>query len=128
MGDVKVNPNGVNAAIRYHVLDAGAMEAAGFRLTCRGDWYYFRSIVPKYDISFGVLFPAEGGSPDDLRIDVLDEEFGQPYDYQHMLAMAAEHGSRPNRVALMARDAVEDEMERLQSLGILSGHERGAYI
>lgn len=118
-----VNSHGTNAAIKAHILPDDEMRAIGF--TCRNPerWYYCR-MVPGLDkgieISFNVTIPKDGS---DIAIDVLNEDFLQPYDYQYILER------NPNfECALKVRDFVEREIEWLQSYGVLSGHKRGQYI
>ena len=56
-------------------------------------------------------------------IDVLDEDFLQPYDYQEILRRDPHH-----KLALNVLHQVENWMEELQTAGVLSGHKRGEYI
>lgn len=93
----------------------------------RTDGFFCRSITfprePRYkgfDISFNVSIPKDGS---DIRIDVLDEDFCQPYDYQSML-----HKNPTFEPALIVYEQVEEFMEYLQSKGALSGHIKGEYI
>ena len=84
-------------------------------------WYLFSTKkYKKIDISFSVSIPKEIS---DIRIDVLDEDFCQPYDYQRIL------NKNPNfELALIVLEQVEEYMEYLQSKGVLSGHVKGEYI
>lgn len=77
---VKLNKNGVNAAIKAHILSDEQMREAGFSNNRNEGWYYCKSLGN--DITFNVFIPL-GGS--DISIDVLDENFLQPYDYQMIL-------------------------------------------
>ena len=59
----------------------------------------------------------------DIQIDVLDEAFCQPYDYQYML------DKNPNfEPALVVKEQVEDWMKYLQNNEVISGHVYGEYI
>ena len=125
--EVKVNSNGVNSKIKAHILSDEEMKTIGFTNYYEPTWYFCRSIkFPKtkryrgFDISFGVSIPKDGS---DIRIDVLDEDFCQPYDYQHMLNKDPKF-----KPALITFEQVEEYMEYLQSKGILSGHVKGEYI
>lgn len=60
----------------------------------------------------------------DIKIDVIDEDFGQPYDYQ-LYIMESE---KPVRVASAVYEKVETELKKLQDAGILRGHVRGNYV
>lgn len=124
---VEVNSNCVNAKIKAHILSEKEMKEIGFTDCSKTTWFFCRSIkFPKevryrnFDISFSLSIPKDGS---DIRIDVLDEDFCQPYDYQSML--------RKNPTfepALIILDQVEEHMKYLQSKGVLSGHIKGEYI
>lgn len=126
-GKVEVNSNCVNAKIKAHILSDEEMKEIGFTDYSKTTWFFCRSIkFPKevryrnFDISFSLSIPKDGS---DIRIDVLDEDFCQPYDYQSML--------RKNPTfepALIILDQVEEHMKYLQSKGVLSGHVKGEYI
>lgn len=124
MADViETDKNGLNARIQFHLLPAGQMTEFGFR--DRDDkWYLMRFVGSKYqdrhDVSFNVSIPKNGSRG---RIDILDENFCQPYDYELILSC-----NPGNRYARAVRDDVEREMAVLADAGIISGHEYGEYI
>lgn len=118
---VTLNKYGVNTAIGYRVLSDDEMRQIGFTDRCADSWYYMKRVSSDGETSFNVTIDKNG--VDDLRIDVLDEMFCQPYDYQRIL-----HSNPTHSYASAVRGAVENEMERLQESGVLFGHERGAYI
>lgn len=121
--EVKVNSHGVNAKIKAHILPDDEMKAIGFTNYHEPNWFFCRRIkYPKtktgrynyFDVTFNVTIPKDGS---DIRIDILDEDFGQPYDYQHIL------NKNPKfEPALITLQQVEEWMEYLQSKGVLSGH------
>lgn len=113
-----LNSNHVNSKIKARILPDNDMRNAGFTQHVQGKWYYCKSL--RHDISFNVTIPTDGS---DINIEVLDEDFLQPYDYQKFIA----DGSS-NDFPYQIRDLVENEMDRLQELGVLSGHVRGEYI
>jgi hypothetical protein len=121
MTNIETSIHGVNAKIKAHTLPDKEMKAAGF--TFRDNlnaWCLFGLLDDKYDIEFYVRV-----YPDDLDhpyINIVDGNFGQPYDYQYILNRSN------NPIALQIKELVEEEMERLQGLGVLSGHVRGEYI
>lgn len=124
---VEVNSHGVNAKIKAHILSDEEMRRIGFTDYSKDKWFFCKSIKfprkPRYrgfDITFSVSIPKDGS---DIRIDVLDEDFCQPYDYQHML-----HKNSTFEPALIVLDQVEEHMKYLQSKGVLSGHVKGEYI
>ena len=70
-----------------------------------------------------VIIKATIESGGGKNIQVIDEDFGQPYDYQYMLE------NNPNfTLALLVRKCVEEQMQKLQDAGILSGHNKYDYI
>lgn len=119
--ELVLNKHGVNAAIGYKVLSDEEMRALGFTDRVEGKWYYFHHVSDDGEITFNVTLDKAG--VEDLRIDVLDEMFGQPYDYQYLLKRNPSKGY-PAQV----HDAVEQEMARLQDAGVLFGHVVGEYI
>lgn len=124
---VEVNSNGVNTKIKAHILSDKKMRKIGFTDYSQDIWFFCKSIkfmkklkYGGFDISFSVSIPKDGS---DIRIDVLDEDFCQPYDYQSML-----HKNPTFKPALIVYKQVEEWMDYLQSKGVLSGHIKGEYI
>lgn len=126
--EIKTNKNGVNVNIKAHILSDEDMRRIGFTDYNKDVWYFcriFDEFKPNkkftYEISFNVSINKN--NPDDLRIDVLDEDFLQPYDYQYILTQ------NPSlEYALQVKEFVEKWMKYLQDNGVLSGHEYGEYI
>jgi hypothetical protein len=120
---IETDENGLNARIQFRLLPAGQITALGFR-DCGDHWYLMRFVGPKYqdrhDVSFNVSIPKNGSRG---RIDILDENFCQPYDYELILSC-----NPGNRYARAVRDDVEREMAVLADAGVISGHEYGEYI
>lgn len=117
---VKRRKNGTNSAISFNLLPEEKLRALGFTDHREGYWYFCRML--RDEISFSVSFP-KSGKQDKLEINVLDENFLQPYDYQHMLMKHPDNLFAPK----IQRD-VEKWMAYLQDNGVLSGHEVGHYI
>ena len=124
--NVKLNKNGVNKKIIAHILPEEEMKRIGFTDYCKDRWYFNRFIkfpnerCYRNKISFNVTIPKDGS---DIEIDVLDENFCQPYDYQYML------NKNPNlKTCLIVKEQVEKWMKYLQDNGVLSGHKYGEYI
>lgn len=118
---VERNKNGNNAKIKVHVLPEEKMREIGFTDYSKDTWYYCKSVYKKGDISFDVSVKKDDSS--DWRIDVLDEDFMQPYDYQSTLR------EYPRAtVPLTVRNEVEKYMKILADAGVISGHEYGEYI
>lgn len=127
---VQLNSHGVNAKIKAHIFNDEQMRKFGFTDYAKDRWYFCRGInfknvkkkrgLNNIDISFSVTIPKDGS---DIRIDVLDEKFCQPYDYQCILEKDPEH-----KIANIVKEQVEYWMEKLQEEGVLKGHVRGEYI
>lgn len=128
MGDnkeekVELSKYYVNKKIKGYILSDNKMREAGFILVENSGgnaWYYSRGI-DSVEVSFNVTIYVS--NPEEPRIDVLDESWLQPYDYQAYLVRDPEF-----KVALVVRDFVEKQMDKLQKAGILSGHVPGEYI
>lgn len=67
---VKLNKNGVNAAIKAHILSDEQIREARFSNNRNEGWYYCKSLGN--NITFNVFIPLDGS---DISIDVLDENF-----------------------------------------------------
>lgn len=128
--NVELNSHGVNAKIKAHIFDDAKMREFGFTDYAKDRWYFCRGInfkgvkkkrdLNNIDISFSVTIPKDGS---DIWIDILDEDFCQPYDYQYILKKHPEH-----KIANIVKEQVEYWMEKLQEEGVLEGHVRGEYI
>lgn len=112
--------HGNNAALSIHVLDDAAMRALGFTDYVPEDWYLWKSVSDDYTTSLDVTAAKDGS---DWRIDVLDEDFGQPYDYQWLL-------SRNPDLAYARKVAanVERGLRVLADAGVLVGWKEGMYV
>ena len=129
MPEVKVNGLGTNEAIKFNCDE---------NLLRKNKFAFFRSshskIPPHWsyvsyfldadiEISFNVTYYDEPYKGANLEIVTIDEDFGQPYDYQSILE------KNPKQVcALQVKDFVEEEMRKLKEAGIISGHNYGEYI
>lgn len=113
---VKINEHGNNAAIKVHIRDDNSMNAIGFR-RANGYWYFCCPV--HRNITFNMTVKSE----DDWQIDILDEDFLQPYDYQ---AMYESGNYRP--VILTVMENVNEIMDSFVRKGIISGWEVGDYI
>lgn len=118
---VLVNKYGVNTAIGYRILSDDEMRDVGFTDFRPDKWYYCARVSDDGETTFNVTIDKYGA--DALRIDILDEQFCQPYDYQYILSRDSQ-----NAYAKAVYEAVEAQMDKLQEAGVLSGHVRGEYI
>lgn len=120
LDEPELNSHNVNANIVFHELDEKSMLAAGFKKLNDGTWSYSRTETYKY---LNLCFWVHKKPGDDLAIDILDDDFCQPYDYQHMEAQG-----NVTEYTRFARKFTEQQMQKLAQAGILSGHNPGDYI
>lgn len=128
MEELKLNEHGVNIKIKANILPEKEMREIGFTDCLETTWYFSRMIeFPKekryrnLEISFSVSIKKN--NPNDLRIDILDNDFCQPYDYQ--AGLKKNQNFEPY---LIVEKQVEKWMEYLQLKCVLSGHIYGEYI
>lgn len=124
--NITVNSHGVNTAIQYHLVDETTLTEQGFRkmnysAPAGEQWDFLRNVAK--NIVLWVRFPTDRECQDELNINVIDECFGQPYDYQHILAR------KPNfPFALEVKAQVEAYMKEFSRVGIISGWKPDIYI
>lgn len=130
--NVEVNKNSVNKKIKAQILSDDEMREIGFTDHCKDRWYFCRMIkFPNnkryrgFEVSFSVTIPKDES---DIRIDVLDEAFCQPYDYQSMIINSRKKKVKLNETCKIVFEQVEEYMKYLQDKGVLSGHIYGEYI
>lgn len=117
--NVTFDENGMNAAIQFHILEDDEMRNAGFSDHREDNWYFVKRVYSDKYITITLNIDIPKDSKKRGEIYTLDESFLQPYNYQ-------EHMDKP--IAQEVATNVEDELERLSDLGIISGHNRGDYI
>lgn len=117
--DIPLTQRGMNRNIKAHLLPDKEMVGLGFHKQA-DKWFCFKTLDQKYDISFCVEIDATN---DALHISVIDEDFGQHYDYQRVL-----RDSPDSEVALNIWRKVEEQMKKLTDAGLITGHVYGRYI
>jgi hypothetical protein len=117
--DIPLTERGMNRNIKAHLLPDKEMVGLGFHKQA-DKWFCFKTLDQKYDISFCVEIDATN---DALHISVIDEDFGQHYDYQRVL-----RDSPDSEVALNIWRKVEEQMKKLTDAGLITGHVYGRYI
>ena len=117
-----------NANIKIHIFDDDIMRKARFTDYREGYWYYCRDLRPlSHGISFNLSIKKD--DPTDWRIDILDEDFCQLYDYQAMIDREIyDHENFDGIFHWKVDQQVTYEMEHLMRLGIISGWKKGDYI
>lgn len=101
-----------------NALEDKKMREIGFTDHNEDYWYYCRNLGN--EITFNLSMRKDGF---EYKIDVLDEDFGQPYDYQYYLSQ-----NPASEFALRIKEKVEEIMLELGELGVVFFYERGDYI
>lgn len=118
--NVSLNDNGNNTLLSMHPVDDETMRELGFIDRDGDGWYLCRPVSDDSDITLNVIIDTED---DDWRIDVLDERYLQPYDYQMIL------NANPDRAyARMVADKCEEWFRKLSDAGVLDGWKPGMYV
>ena len=94
-------------------VDRAILETVGFN-----NKNYLMRYVHKNMISLNIS--KQDGI---LKIDVLDEDFLQPYDYQYVLKKNPNH-----TVARAVKDSVDSELCKIQDYGIIRGFDSANYV
>lgn len=113
-----INEHGNNADIQVHVLSDERMREIGFVSTGENSWFIGRGLCNSVSFDF---FIKEGGK--EWYIDIVDDDFGQPYDYQYYLTL-----KNPPKFAYMVKAKVDKYMRWLVKEGVISNWKVGDYI
>ena len=116
--DVPLNKNGQNSNIKFHILDVSIMQSYGFGYTY-GQWIYNIGLTDSISLNITITDNNDG------QIDILDDTFLQPYDFQSMIMSK---GNNAPSVAKTVQKKVYEIMEGLSYYGIISGWNYGDYI
>lgn len=114
--NVPLNDRGQNANIKFGGVSEDTLKSLGFWNT-DDDWYMCIEVCSDMDITFNISIVK---STKEVIIDVLDEEFLQPYDYQEIVGL--------NDVAKEVHYKVQDCMKMLMDSGVIVGYNMGDYI
>ncbi len=121
--NVPLNKKHINANIEIKILEEHKMRELGFTDYCKDTWTY-RELVFK-DGDFVVTFnlSLKKNNPKEFDIDILDDSWCQPYDYQKYLKTS------PNfKTALDIHNKVQTIMKKLIDNGVIEGYTLGDYI
>lgn len=116
--EVPLNTMHQNADIKAHILSDAIMRDIGFTDYVSNTWYLVRCVAE--DTTFNVSIDKKTGH---IEIEVLDENFLQPYQYQELLKNCP-HAE----FALKVHEAVQEQMKYLMDKGIITGYRLGDYI
>ena len=121
--DVPLNENHINANIKINILEENKMRELGFTDYCKDTWYYCTIIVDKKNFIVTFNLSINKQNPKDFTIDILDEAYLQPYDYQAGLKMNPDF-----KPYLQAHRKVQEVMKYLIESGIVENYNLGDYI
>lgn len=114
--DIPLNFRGNNDNITASLsIDDDTMISNGFSLY-NGRWNYIEELG--YNVTLNIYILC-----DTVIIDVIDEQFLQPFDYQWMLRNNPE-----SEAALVVHSKVQATMKRLSDAGIIEGWVANDYI
>lgn len=116
---MELNENGLNAALTASILPSRQdMRTLGFTERCGATWGLCRSIGTGVTLDLSI---PKDGSP--FRLDIIDEQFRQPYDYQGILRDYPD-----NQPALEVQQNVERVLGFLSKVRIIHGFQTEAQI
>ena len=99
--------------LRMKVLPDDKMREIGFTDFVKTRWYY--CVMLDKNVSFNLSI--EKKNPLCFRIEVLDENFLQPYNYEYILEKNPRH-----KFALNIKEKVKEQMSYLMRNGIVDGY------
>ncbi|MEK5501567.1 hypothetical protein [Bacillus sp. FSL M8-0168] len=106
--------------MKFHILEDKQMRDIGFTNHVKSKWYFIKSIQPNFTFNLTIYKKSLKG-----EIDVLDERYLQPYDYQYyMEAYTREQLEFP----YIIHDKVQEIMKDFIEQGIITEYEMGSYI
>ena len=116
--DVPLTKRKQNAMIQANILDDKKMREIGFTDYSKDSWYYCRGLGS--NISFNVSINKKTSK---IKIDVLDEYFLQPFDYQAQI-----QDGRNDDFINNINKQVQEQMKYLMDAGVITGYRMGDYI
>ena len=113
----EVNERGQNKNLRFHIVDKDIMRKVGFEHT-DGFWILCEC---SNDVSVNIKI-----SDDEVgEIDVLDDEWLQPYDFQYMIQSRGDYAPQ---TAKEIQKKLYSILDAMKTFGILEGWEWGDYV
>ncbi|WP_176892854.1 hypothetical protein [Fusobacterium ulcerans] len=121
--DVPLNKRNTNANIKVNIFDDGKMRELGFTDYSKYTWYYLAYIINEkhFKVTFNLQINKQ--NPDNFKIDILEENWLQPYDYQAGLRKYPKFEKY-----LQVHNKVQEIMKHLIEVGIIEGYNLGDYI
>lgn len=116
--ETEVDENGQNKNLRFHIIDTHLMESVGFKHTYNF-WILYDSVDEDITINIKITDNEVG------TIDILDDNFCQPYDFQKMIY---DLGDNAPFTAIKVQHKLYTILDSMKTFGILEGWEWGDYI
>lgn len=121
--NVPLNKKHINANIEINILDDNKMRELGFTDYCKTYWTYRVSVFKDGDFIVTFNLSVNKKNPNNFDIDILDDNWCQPYDYQKFLR------TTPNfKTGLKIHNKVQEIMKKLIDNGIIKNYNLGDYI
>lgn len=123
--NVPLNNKVQNKNIKANVLSDEDMRKAGFTDKNPNNWYYCRilnedEVKCMIPVSFNVTISKKTSK---IKIDILDENWLQPYNYQSILER-----DPSNKFANEIHKKVQAQMKLLMEKGIITGYNENDFI
>ena len=115
--ETEVDERGQNKNLRFHIIDPHLMESVGFKHTY--DFWILCDSIDTVTINIKITDDEIG------TIDVLDDEFCQPYDFQQMIL---EKGDDAPKMAIEIQRKLYTILDSMKTFGILEGWEWADYV
>jgi hypothetical protein len=116
--ETEVDENGQNKNLRFHIIDSHLMESVGFR-HIYNFWILCDSVDEDITINIKITDNEVG------TIDILDDNFCQPYDFQKMIY---DLGDNAPFTAIKVQHKLYTILDSMKTFGILEGWEWGDYV
>lgn len=122
--DVPLRTDKLNDNIKGHILSDEEMIALGFEDRGFGSWMFFELLDQPSKGFEGTSFSMRiEKDTEEVFIDVLDEAYLQPYDYQSILQWDPNH-----KFANFIHKRVQNLMKKFLKAGVITGYTPGDYI
>ena len=106
--------------MKFHVLSENRMREIGFTDHRKSTWYLLKPIDS--DITFNLTINKKNNQG---KIDVLDEKWLQPYDWQYYMKTSSKEDCE---FPYTVHEKVQKLISELMDQGIISDYELGSYI
>ncbi|AOL97857.1 hypothetical protein JDW21_20310 [Bacillus subtilis] len=106
--------------MKFHILEDKQMRDIGFTDHVKSKWYFIKSIQPNITFNLTIHKKSLKG-----EIDVLDERYLQPYDYQYYMKACTR---AELEFPYVTNDKVQEIMANFIEQGIITEYEMGSYI